>query len=156
MRLLAGSKGTNPRPLTKKEYVGVAPAAMLETTVGVGALLHVPFGNVSHTFTAMGRLPLFADTWIWPPAPTFEVATAKAAAPLFPGMLTMRPGTGVAASAMMSGPGAWVAASSSVLTPLIGARGKVLAPAKMSCTSLGGRGEEGVIENTKVCAPPGG
>jgi hypothetical protein len=115
MRLFAGSKGTLPCPRTKNEKVGVPPDPIPTVTVDVGTLRQEPLPAVWHTVTLIGTLALSALTWMFPAALTLNVATAKAAAPSFPGMSTISEGLTVAASAMTSGPGPAVDTSWRVL-----------------------------------------
>ena len=156
MRLFAGSKGTLPCPWTKNEKVGVSPGPIPTVTVDVGALRQEPLPVVWHTATLIGRLPLSVLTWMFPAAPTLNVATAKAAAPLFLGMSTISEGLTVAASAMTSGPGPAVDTIRRVLTLVIGVTGNRLAPTMLKRTSVGAKGALGVKAMTKFWMPPGG
>ena len=79
-------------------------------------------------FTGSVALPVSADAVIFPLAPTFTVATAKAPVPVVPGTFTMPSLVVVAAKATMSGTGVEEAESKSVFSPtLIGAGSRIRA-----------------------------
>src|SRR5262245_25857365 len=106
--------------------------------------------------TGSVAFPVSADAVISPLAPTFTVATANAPVPLVPGILTT-PGSdgGVAASATISGTEIVEAESSKVSSPVLTGAGSLFEQSKLSCTSVDGIGEAGVIAKTKLCAAPG-
>jgi hypothetical protein len=124
--LCAGSKVTFPEAVAKTAKVGVAPAGMTDVTEGAIGEVHCPVaGFVEQIAKDSGSetLPVSAVAVIVPVAPTFEVATAKAPAPVGFGILTRPSLPGVAATATMSGTGVVEAEKSSVSSPvMIGAR----------------------------------
>src|SRR4029077_13671894 len=97
-------------------------------------------------------VPVSTEAVIVPVAPTFTVGTAKAPAPLAPGIFTMRPLS--AAQATMSGNGVADAEKNSVLSPTLTGAGLVLLQSKINCTSVGAITAVGVNEITKLCAAP--
>src|SRR5262245_2255371 len=102
------------------------------------------------------RAPVFAETVIRPPAPTFTVATEHTPIPKSPRMFTMPSPLSVAMSATMSGTGVSDADRSSVLTPISATTGGALDPSNLNVTSVGGNAALGVIAITKVWLPPMG
>ena len=121
IRLVAGSNGTVPVPVTNTEYVGVAPPATELVTLLVGTDRQAPVvGLVSQTDITSGKVTgVLADAVIVAVLPTFTVATEKAFEPLVPDKLTMPSPVGVAASATISGTGEAEADSSSVFKPTV-------------------------------------
>ena len=113
-------------------------------------------GLVSHRLIATGNVVLLvsADAVIVPVAPTFTVATAKAALPLVPGMFTMPSLVVVAAKATMSGIGVAEAESKSVFSPMLIGASSVFKQSKLNRTSVGVMGTMGVMAKTKLCAAP--
>jgi hypothetical protein len=83
-------------------------------------------------FTGNGIPPVSTKAVIFPLAPTFTVATAKAPVPLVPGMLTIPSLFCVAAKATMSGTGVVEAESKSVFRPVIIGAGFVLKQSKLN------------------------
>ena len=73
-------------------------------------------------FTGNDALPVSADAVMFPLAPTFTVATAKAPMPFVPRMFTMPSLVVVAANATMSGTGVAEAESSKRVQPCIDRR----------------------------------
>src|SRR5215831_13912876 len=92
IRFDAGSKGTDPLPVTNAVNVGVAPAATCVVTVApIGEMHSAVAGLVSHSVTVMGRFTLLvsADTVMGPGAPTFTVATPNTPVPVLPRIFTI-------------------------------------------------------------------
>jgi hypothetical protein len=75
-RLLAGSNGTLPLPVTKMLKVGVALVVMMVLTLGPGVCRHEPLAAVWHSERLTGRLaaPVSAVTVIGAEAPTLTDA----------------------------------------------------------------------------------
>src|SRR5262245_21688567 len=155
MRLLPGSKGTVPPPVTKTATDGWAPAGMVVVTVGPAGCRHTPAVLVWQSDTVIGSatVPVSAETVMVPDAPTFTVATAKKPVPVGPGIFTRPSLSTVAARATMSGTGMAAAENNSVFNPtMIGACAP--AHAKLNCTSVGPNGNVGVTAMTKGWKAP--
>lgn len=97
-----------------------------------------------------------ADAVMFPLAPTFAVATAKAPVPFVPGIFAMPSLVDVAANATMSGTGVAEAERSTVLSPVLIGAGKVLAQSKLICASVGAKVWVGVKDNKKLWGAPAG
>src|SRR5579864_342207 len=156
-RLLAGSNGTVPLPVTNIPKVGVWPVLIVVVALEEGVERHMPLvGLVWHTAKLTGRLaePVLAVAVITPEAPTLTVATANAPVPLVPGISTI-PGSPDAASATTSGTGVVEADTSSVLRSLVCGAASALAQKNSRLPKTEGKVAVGVSAMTKLCAPPG-
>ena len=108
--------------MANTEKVGVALAAMVVSTVGVGGAKHCPsVGLVSQINSDSGGLadPVSTVATTVAALPTFTEATAKAPEPVLPGRLRMPSLVGVAPRATISGTAVVEADRSKVLTPSI-------------------------------------
>ena len=138
-RLVAGSSGMNPLPVTKTEKVEVCPPLICVSTLGPIGDVHWPVcGFVWQRLIVTGGLlaPVSAETVMRPLAPTLLDATENAPVPVRLGIFTIPSWLGVAARAITSGVGVAEAERSSVLTPIIGLTGLVFVPPKLNITSL--------------------
>src|SRR5262249_22506654 len=121
IRLLAGSNGTGPVPVTKMAKVGVCPELICIVTLLVGAPRQAAVaGAVWHNETVIGSAtaPVSADALIWPPAPRLTVATANAPLPPTPATSTIPLPFTVAAKATTSGVGIHDAENNTVFNPI--------------------------------------
>lgn len=156
IRLLAGSNGTVPVPVTKIENVGVAPALIVVVTLLTGADRHAPVtGSVSQMDKSTGKvtLPVSGVAVILSWLPTFTVATAKALAPELPASFTIPSPVGVNARATISGTGVSDADKRSEFTPGILTANELLVHAKANSTSVGANAVSGVSDTRNVCNP---
>src|SRR5262245_45420807 len=118
IRLLAGSKGTKPRPVTNTLKVGVSFALICNVIEGWIAVMQAPLELVRHRVRLSGRMArvldlegdgasgpvVLTETVIVPPAPTLAVAIPKAPTPVGPGTSTIPLLPNVTVNAMTSGP----------------------------------------------------
>src|SRR5262245_17792546 len=158
IRFVPGSKGTVPVAVAKMPKVGVAPPLIVRVTVGLGVARHAPVaGSVSQTVRSTGKVAaVSAETVMLPALPRFTVATAKAAAPVGPEMLTIPSPVEVTARATTSGTAVDDADTSNVSSPETIGAGSLFVQSKARRISVGRNAADGVRAMTKLWAAPSG